>query len=140
MSTAPDEVAGAASSSSLVGVESGSAVGMALSTTLAVAFAGRAFLNLGSKTGLSPEQIQNAVVVSHSTRSDSLSTTHPGIPQSVVDQLLEGARTAYAIGIAQIMLLLTIICAISGLIIWFGMNKLNLVVRLPKLFQLQLMK
>jgi MFS family permease len=123
MSSAPDDVAGAASSSNSVGVESGSGAGIALSTTLAVSFAGRAFLNMGAKAGVSPEEIQSAVDTLRSTMSGSLSTAQPTIPQALIDQLYAGARTAYAIGLAQTMLLLTVVCAVSGLIIWFGMRK-----------------
>ena len=126
MSSASDDVAGAASSSNSVGVESGSGAGIALSTSLAVTFAGRSFLNLGSKAGLSSAQIQQAVDVLRSAMNNSLNTTNPGIPQSVLDQLFEGARTAYAMGIAQTMILLTVVCGVSGFIIWFGMRTYQL--------------
>ncbi len=122
MSSAPDDIAGAASSSNSVGVESGSAAGIALSTTLAVAFAGRAFFNLGAQAGLTTEQIQKAVDVLRSAMNDSLSTRYPGISQSILDQLFEGARTAYAMGIAQTMLLMAVVLLVSGVIIWFGMR------------------
>jgi len=122
MSSAPDDIAGAASSSNSVGSESGSAAGMALSTTLAMAFAGRAFFNLGTEAGLTSDQIQKAVDVLRSAMSDALNT-YPGVSKSVLDQLFEGARTAFSIGIAQNMLLLAAILLVSGVIIWLGMRK-----------------
>jgi len=122
MSTAPDEVAGAASSSNSVGVESGSAAGMALSTTLAMAFAGRSFIKLGTEAGLDSAQIQKAVDTLRSAMNDALTTT-PGVSKEVLDQLFEGAKTAFSMGIAQTMLLLTVVLLISGMIIWFGMRK-----------------
>ncbi len=122
MSAAPDDIAGAASSSNSVGVESGSAAGMALSTTLAMAFAGRAFFKLGTEAGLTSDQIRQAVEVIRKVINDGL-TTYPGISQSTLDQLFEGARTAYSMGIAQTMLLLAAVLLISGAIIWFGMRK-----------------
>ncbi len=122
MSSASDDIAGAASSSNSVGVESGSAAGMALSTTLAMAFAGRAFVNLGTEAGLTSDQIQQAVEVLRKVINDGL-TTYPGISQSALDQLFEGAKTAFSMGIAQTMLLLAGVLLISGGIIWFGMRK-----------------
>jgi len=121
MSTAPDEIAGAASSSNSVGVESGSAAGMALSTTLAMAFAGRSFIKLGTNAGLSSDQIQQAVETLRSAMNDALNTT-PAASKEVLDQLFEGAKTAFSMGIAQTMLLLTGVLLVSGLIIWFGMR------------------
>jgi len=121
MSTAPDDVAGAASSSNSVGVESGSAAGMALSTTLAMAFAGRSFLKLGTEAGLTSEQIQKAVETLRNAMNDALNTT-PAASKEVLDQLFEGAKTAYSMGIAQTMLLLAGVLLVSGLIIWFGMR------------------
>jgi MFS family permease len=122
MSAAPDDIAGSASSSNSVGTESGSAAGMALSTTLAMVFAGRAFVNLGTEAGLSSDQIQQAIEVLRKVISDGL-TTYPGISQSTLDQLFEGAQTAYSTGVAQTMLLLTAVLLISGIAIWFGMRK-----------------
>lgn len=122
MSSAPDDIAGAASSSNSVGAESGSAAGMALSTTLAMAFAGRAFFNLGTEAGLTPSEIQKAVDVLKSAMNDALST-YPGVSKSVLDQLFEGARTAFSTGIAQTMLLLAAILLVSGVIVWVGMRK-----------------
>lgn len=122
MSSASDEIAGTASSANSVGMESGSGAGIALCTSLAVIFVGRAFINLGTKAGLSPEQVQNAVEVLRKAMSDSLSPTHPPIPQSTLDQLLEGGSKAIATGISQTLILLTIVCALSGLIVWFGMR------------------
>ena len=125
MSTAPDEVAGAASSSNSVGVESGSAAGMALSTTLALAFAGRSFIKLGTEAGLNPDQIQKAVDTLRSAMNDALTTT-PAASKEVLDQLIEGAQVALSMGIAQTMLLLAGVLLISILIIWFGMRKYQL--------------
>jgi len=121
MSTAPDEIAGAASSSNSVGVESGSAAGMALSTTLAMAFAGRSFFKLGTEAGLSSDQIQKAVDTLRSAMNDALTTT-PAASKEVLAQLVEGAKTAFSMGIAQTMLLLAGVLLISALIIWFGMR------------------
>ncbi len=122
MSAAPEEIAGAASSSNSVGTEFGSAAGMALGTTLAMAFAGRAFVNLGTEAGLTSDQIQKAVEVLRTAINEGL-TTYPGISQSTLDQLFEGAKTAYSMGIAQTMLLLAGVLLISGVVIWFGMRK-----------------
>ena len=121
MSTAPDEIAGAASSSNSVGVESGSAAGMALSTTLAMAFAGRSFVRLGTEAGLNAEQIQKAVDTLRSAMNDALTTT-PVTSKEVLDQLFEGAKVAFSMGIAQTMLLLSGVLLVSILIIWFGMR------------------
>jgi len=122
MSTASDDVAGAASSSNSVGVESGSAAGMALSTTLVLVFAGQSFTKLGTEAGLTLDQIQKAKDVLRAAMSDALNT-YPSISKSTLDQLFEGAKTAYSMGIAQTMLLLAAILLISGVIIWFGMLK-----------------
>lgn len=121
MSSASDDVAGVASSANSVGAESGSAVGMALSTTLLMAFAGRSFFKLGAEAGLSQDQIQKAVEVLRAALNDAMNT-YPGISQSTLDQLFEGAKTAYSMGIAQTMLLLAAVLLVSGLIIWFGMR------------------
>jgi len=122
MSSAPNDIAGAASSANSVGVESGSAAGMALSTTLVMAFAGRSFFKLGAEAGLSQEQIQKAVEVLRAALNDALNT-YPAISQSTLDQLFEGAKTAYSMGIAQTMLLLVAVLFICGLAIWFGLRK-----------------
>lgn len=122
MTTASDDIAGSASSANSMGTESGSAAGMALSTTFAMLFAGRAFSNLGGKAGLSPDQIQKAAEVLRKVINDSLST-YPGVSKSMLDQLFEGARIAFSMGIAQTMLLLAAILLVSGMIIWFGMRK-----------------
>jgi len=121
MSSASDDVAGAASSANSVGVESGSAAGMALSTTLVMAFAGRSFFKLGAEAGLSQDQIQKAVEVLRAALNDALNT-YPAISQSTLDQLFEGAKTAYSMGIAQTMLLLAAVLLLSGLAIWFGLR------------------
>lgn len=122
MSTAPDEIAGSASSANSVGVESGSAAGMALSTTLAMAFAGRSFIKLGTEAGLTSEQIQQAVETLRSAMNDALNTT-PAASKEVLDQLFEGAKIAFSMGIAQTMLLLAGVLLVSILIIWFGTGK-----------------
>lgn len=122
MSSAPDEVAGAASGANSVGVEFGTATGIALSTTLAVGFGGRAFINLLNQAGLTAEQRQTAVDVLRSAMTDTLSTHNPAISQSALDQLLEGARIAFGSGIAQTMLLMAGIVLVAGVIAWFGMR------------------
>lgn len=122
MSSASDDVAGAASSSNSVGAESGSAAGMALSTTLVLAFAGRSFVKLGTEAGLTPDQIQKAVDVLRAAMNDALNT-YPAISQSTLDQLFEGAKTAYSMGVAQTMLLLAAVLLVCGLVIWFGLRK-----------------
>jgi MFS family permease len=121
MSSASDDVAGSASSANSVGVESGSAAGMALGTTLVLAFAGQSFFKLGTEAGLSQDQIQKAAEVLRAAMNDALNT-YPAISQSTLDQLFEGAKTAYSMGVAQTMLLLVAVLFLSGLAIWFGMR------------------
>jgi len=99
-----------------------SAAGMALSTTLAMAFAGRAFFKLGTEAGLTWDQIRQAVEAIRKAINDGLNT-YPGVSQSTLDQLFEGARTAYSMGIARTTLLLAAVLLIGGVIIWFGMRK-----------------
>lgn len=122
MTTASDDIAGSASSANSMGTESGSAAGMALATTFAMLFAGRAFFNLGNKAGYSSDQIKKAAELLRSVMNEGL-TTYPGFSKSTLDQLFEGARTAYSTGVAQTMLLLAGVLLISGVIIWFGMRK-----------------
>lgn len=122
MSEAPDDIAGSASSANSAGTESGSAAGMALSITLALAFAGRAFVNLGTDAGLSSDQIQQAKEVLNKVINDGL-TTVPGVSDSTLDQLIEGAQTAASTGVAQTMLFLGAILLVSGIAIWFGMRQ-----------------
>ncbi len=122
MSSASDDVAGAASSTNSVGVESGSAAGMALGTTLVLAFAGQSFVKLGTEAGLTVDQIQKAAQVLRAAINDALNT-YPSISQSTLNQLFEGAKTAYSMGVAQVLLLLTAVLLVCGVIIWFGMRR-----------------
>ena len=123
MSSAPDDVAGAASGANSVGAEFGTSLGLALSTTLSVTFGVGAFRNLLSQAGLTGEQSQQAVDVLRGAMTDSLSTHNPAVSQPALEQLLEGARQAYATGMAQTMLIMALLLVLAGLIAWFGMRK-----------------
>ena len=57
--------------------------------------------------------------------NDALTTT-PAASKEVLDQLFEGAKVAFSMGIAQTMLLLSGVLLVSILIIWFGMRKYQL--------------
>ncbi len=122
MSSAPNVVAGAASGANSVGEESGTAIGIALGTTFSVGLGVRAFYGVLGKAGLSPEQSQQAVAALRSAISDSMTTHNPTVSQSVLDQLIEGARQAYATGIGQTMLVNAFILILACLVAWFGMR------------------
>jgi MFS family permease len=123
MSSASDDMAGAASGANSAGVEFGTSLGLALSTTLSVAFGVGAFRNLLSQAGLTAEESQQAINALRGAMTDSLSTHNPTVSQPALEQLLEVARQAYATGMAQTMLIVALLLVLAGLIAWFGMRK-----------------
>jgi len=121
MSSASDDVAGAASGANSIGVEFGTASGIGLGTTLSVALGMRAYQGLLDQAGLTAQQSQQAIDLLRSAMTDSL-TTHPGVSQSVLEQLAAGARQAFASGIAETMLMMAILLLMAGAVAWFGMR------------------
>lgn len=122
MSAAPDDIAGAASSANSMGTEGGSAAGTALGSSLALAFAGNALVNLGTDAGLSTSQIQQAEDIIRTAVTDA-TTAVPGVSQAQLSQLFEGARTAASTGVAQTMLVMAGILVAGIVAVWFGMRE-----------------
>lgn len=123
MSSAPNDVAGAASGANSVGVEFGTSTGIALGTTLAVGLGGRTFMNMLSNAGLNAGQSHKAVDALRGVMTDAITSHYPAVAQPVLDQLLEGARAAFGTGIAQTMLLMAGVMLFGGAVAWFGMRK-----------------
>jgi MFS family permease len=122
MASAPTDESGAASAANSMGIETGTALGIAVFNALIARYAVVNYRGMLQTAGLSAEQVEEAVGVLKSAIEGVVATRYPAIPADIISQLVEGFKQAYTAAIGQAFTIGAILLAACAVMVWFGMR------------------
>jgi MFS family permease len=122
MSSAPESESGAASGANSMGIETGTALGIAFFNTLVARNAVGNYKNILNAAGASTAQVQEAVEILINAIEGSLSTYYPSLSPDLLSQLMDGFKESYTLAIGQSFTVGAILLAICAGVVWVGLR------------------
>jgi MFS transporter, DHA2 family, multidrug resistance protein len=121
LSTAPPELAGAASATNNASMQLGSSLGIAVMGALFQGFARQAYFDDLSVLGLTGEQIEQSLEVLSAwlkTNAGDVSARF-GITVQQLEGVVGNYQNAYTVGVAQVLWIGAAVVAIGAVLAWF---------------------
>ena len=122
MASAPADESGAASAANSMGIETGTALGIAVFNSLVGVFAVRNYRTMLQDIGLSTQQVEEGVGVLRSAVEGIVASRYPAIPDELVAQLMGGFKLAYTSAIGQAFTIGAILLIACAVLVWFALR------------------
>ncbi|HIE56605.1 MAG TPA: MFS transporter [Anaerolineales bacterium] len=122
MASAPENESGAASGANSMGIETGTALGIAVFNTLVARNAIKNYSSLLKDAGASAAQIDKAIEVVKSAVEGAVGTRFASLDSNLLSQLLDGFKESYTLAIGQSFTIGALLLAICAGVVWFGLR------------------
>jgi len=123
LTTPPPGLTGMAAGVNAAAGQSGFALGVVLSSILVTLFADQNFKQQLEQTNASPQVMNAADRVFQEFFSRAMSVDLTRLPENLAHQITLSFDNAFTVGLAMTFVVIAIILAITGVVIFLGMNK-----------------